>query len=43
MIQLIQANRQHLDSIRQHLAKVHAGYVDLFDDLVRRADEEAAI
>jgi hypothetical protein len=40
VIQLVAANAEHVDTIRQHLSQVHASYVTAFDRLVQRAREE---
>lgn len=40
VIQLIRANRQRCDEVKRHLEDVHASYVEKFDALIARADEE---
>jgi hypothetical protein len=40
VIELVRANVDKIDSIRQHLATVHADYVAAFDALVQEAREQ---
>jgi hypothetical protein len=40
VVELIRANPEQTESIRQHLAGIHADYVRSFDALVRRAGEQ---
>jgi hypothetical protein len=40
VVELIRANRDAVDAIRQHLATVHATYVTAFERLRERADEQ---
>ncbi len=37
VVELIRANRDQVDAIREHLATIHADYVVAFDALVQRA------
>ncbi|HXG08827.1 MAG TPA: hypothetical protein VNK04_03480 [Gemmataceae bacterium] len=41
VVELIRANPDQVDAIRQHLAAVHADYVGRFDGLVQRARDES--
>src|SRR5262245_10437543 len=41
VVELMRANSQQVDTIRQHLAGVHPSYVQAFDVLVQRAREQA--
>jgi len=41
VVELILANPQRVDSIRKHLAIVHADYVNRFDQLTARAREQS--
>lgn len=38
--ELVRANPEHVEAIRQHLATVHEEYVRTFDELVRRSREQ---
>lgn len=40
VVKLVQTNQDQLGAIRAHLATVHAGYVQTFDYLVQRAQEQ---
>jgi hypothetical protein len=40
VVELIRANPEHFDAIRQHLLGAHAEYVRAFDHLVTRAHEQ---
>jgi hypothetical protein len=40
VVELLRANPGEVDTIRQHLATVHADYVKAFDHLVQRAREQ---
>ena len=40
VVELIRANSDQTDTIRQHLSTVHDDYVTTFDDLLRRAAEQ---
>jgi hypothetical protein len=40
VVELIRVNPEHLETIRRHLATVHADYVAAFDRLVQRAQEQ---
>jgi len=40
VIELVRANPEQVDRVRQHLAAVHADYVTEFDRLTKRAREE---
>jgi hypothetical protein len=40
VIELVRANPDQIDSVRQHLSSVHADYVTAFDRLVERAREQ---
>ena len=42
VVELVRANPDRIDEIRQHLAGVHPDYVVAFDTLVRRAREQDA-
>jgi hypothetical protein len=40
VVELLRANADQVDSIRQHVAGVHSSYVHLFDELLDRAREQ---
>jgi len=40
IIELLRVNPEEIDSIREHLAKVHAAYVAAFDVLLARAQDQ---
>ncbi len=40
VVELVRANAERIDEIRQHLASVHADYVSAFDQLVEKAREQ---
>jgi hypothetical protein len=40
IVELIRTNPDHIDTIRQHLATIHADYFQAFDRLVQRAREQ---
>jgi hypothetical protein len=40
VIMLIQTNPELLDGVRRHLVSVHASYVEAFDRLAQRAEEQ---
>lgn len=40
VVELVRANPVHVTAIRTHLATVHADYVQAFDELVRRAQDQ---
>jgi hypothetical protein len=40
VVELVRANPQQIESVRQHLATVHANYAAAFDQLVQRARDQ---
>jgi hypothetical protein len=40
VVEIVRANPEHVDRIRQHLLGVHPAYVARFDDLLQRAREQ---
>jgi hypothetical protein len=42
VVELLRANPTEVDTIRQHLAGVHSAYVQKFNELRRRAQDESA-
>jgi hypothetical protein len=42
VVELVRANRERVDEIRQHLASIHPAYLVAFDALAQRASEQDA-
>jgi alpha-D-ribose 1-methylphosphonate 5-triphosphate synthase subunit PhnL len=41
VVELMRANPEQVDAVRQHLSGVHSSYVRVFDVLVQRARDQA--